>query len=144
MQTQDSSQSVNYWDYSDRFGYDLPACLHYNPQADVALEDIREVLAVYEGEHDSRDWRWILKLSGGRFALLKGGCDYTGWDCRSSADSAIAKTANQAAELLRDERFRGWSDDEANSAYLTVTEQLRDGRKKTKREAVGEALAEVE
>lgn len=129
----------DYWDYTDRFGYDLPACLNYNEQPGFGLADVVEILAVFEGENDSFEWRWILKLSKGRFALLKGGCDYSGWDCQSGADSEITRTAAQAVKLIRSEKFQGW-DDKAGSAYLAIQEQLRAGRKKTKREIVGEAL----
>lgn len=105
--------------------YDLSACLEYNQQP-FDLLDIRRVLAVWEGEHDEEDWRWVIELwtpkqakkvlaavefvdgrsislskrigEEGRFVFLQGGCDYTGWDCQSWASSVFAKTALQAAK----------------------------------------------
>lgn len=73
--------------------YDLSACLEYNPQDGFTVEDIAEVLAVWEGENDGDDWRWILRLNDNRFVFLRGGCDYTGWDCQSFAVSRFAATA---------------------------------------------------
>lgn len=75
---------------------DLQSCLQYNPQG-FALRDIEKVLAVYEGENDGEDWSWILKLKDGRIALLVGGCDYTGWDCQSSADTSFHASPEGAA-----------------------------------------------
>lgn len=64
----------------DKFDYDLVAALEYNPQAHFGINDIEEVLAVYEGQNDGEEWRWILALKNGKFAYAIGGCDYTGWD----------------------------------------------------------------
>lgn len=81
---------------------DLIYCLEYNRQ-EFGIADIDEVLAVWEGENDEDDWRWILKMKKGkgkpegRYAFVQGGCDYTGWDCQSWATSAFAKTAKRAA-----------------------------------------------
>lgn len=90
---------------------DLQTCLEYNPQ-DFVFEDIKDVLAVIEGANDEANWHWILELKkefeGGTFAYLEGGCDYTGWDCRSSASSFFAKNpfdllgqSEESAELRR-------------------------------------------
>lgn len=81
--------------------YDLTACLNYNPQS-FTVEEISHVLAVWEGENEGDDWRWILQLQDGRYVYLIGGCDYTGWDCQSWANSTFADTAELAAiyELL--------------------------------------------
>ena len=58
--------------------YDLEACLQENPQDDITPETISAVLAVWEGENDGDDWRWVLAMRDGRFAFVQGGCDYTG------------------------------------------------------------------
>ncbi len=76
--------------------YDLWACLEFNPQPFNVL-DIERVLAVNEGTHDDRDWYWVILLRDGRYVYLQGGCDYTGWDCQSSADTAFYPTAEEAA-----------------------------------------------
>ena len=77
--------------------YDLVACLENNSQ-EYTIKDIEKVLAVYEGENDGEDWRWILQLKDGRFVFLQGGCDYTGWDCQSWAGSTFTENAEEAAK----------------------------------------------
>jgi len=83
--------------------YDLIACLEYNPQRTFTVDDIEQVLAVWTGENDGDDWRWVVRLSPdpdygeARFAFIQGGCDYTGWDCQSWATHAFAGSAQEAA-----------------------------------------------
>lgn len=79
--------------------YDLFACLENNPQDAFMVADIRRVLAVWEGANDGDDWRWVIELFDGRFVFLRGGCDYTGWDCRSSASHWTAVSPEESAEL---------------------------------------------
>ena len=85
--------------------YSICGCLEYNAQ-NFDVTDIEKVVAVWEGENDGDDWRWVLKVTkdcaeknGGRYVFLQGGCDYTGWDCRSWATSQFTKTALKAARL---------------------------------------------
>jgi hypothetical protein len=68
---------------------ELQICLAYNPQK-FAFEDIDVQLAVVPGEADGPDWHWIVRLTDGSFALIEGGCDYTGWDCQSDAESTVS------------------------------------------------------
>lgn len=87
--------------------YDLTACLEYNPQEGYTVDDIAEVLAVWEGQNDGDFWRWILRLNDGRFVFLDGGCDYTGWDCQSEATSVFAATAIEVLALgIKDQMDR--------------------------------------
>ena len=92
-----------YGDYEDRLkdhgiDYDLFACLDENPQKTFTVFDIKKVWAVWEGERDGDDWRWVLELNSGAFVFLQGGCDYTGWNCQSWATHAFADTLELAAE----------------------------------------------
>jgi hypothetical protein len=81
--------------------YDLQSALEHNPQDNgLVIEDIERVLAVVEGENDERDWHWIAKLHDGRIAYISGGCDYTGWDCQSNADSEIFGSIEAALALV--------------------------------------------
>src|SRR6185503_6561645 len=66
--------------YKKGIDYDLEGCLEYNPQSFI-VDDIKKVLAVIEGENDGSDWHWVLLLNDNRYIYLRGGCDYTGWDC---------------------------------------------------------------
>lgn len=109
--------------------YDLSACLEYNPQDGFTVEDIAEVLAVWEGENDGDDWRWILRLQDHRFVFLRGGCDYTGWDCQSYAVSFFAASA---VECLNHETV--------NDVHTELLVQLENGKNKTWRETKDDEL----
>jgi hypothetical protein len=119
--------------------YDLTACLEYNPQP-FQLEDVEKVLAVFTGEHDGTEWRWVLKLNkaaskkyDSKFVYLQGGCDYTGWDCRSSAWSNFCETAKQAAEFSKNNN--GYEDETFKlGVYTKLIEQLKSKKNKTWRE----------
>lgn len=81
--------------------YDLRAACGENG---IDSSDIEAVLLEITGENDERDWHWIVKTKAG-FAYITGGCDYTGWDCRSSADRHDAETLEGALALTpQDER----------------------------------------
>lgn len=109
--------------------YDLRACLEHNPQEGYTAEDIAEVLAVWEGANDGDDWRWILRLNDGRFVFLQGGCDYTGWDCRSWAESDFAGLPDVLLIVKQDE---------PEEVLNSLRQQLIDGKAKTWHEAKGE------
>ena len=134
---------MSYYDneeeYNKRgFDYDLVACLEYNGQP-FDIEEVEKVLAVFEGEKDEYDWSWILKLNKkaskkykAKFVYLQGGCDYTGWDCRSSAESHFCKTALQAAELAKTTRYG--NDTFKSGVYTKLIDQLKNSKNKTWRE----------
>lgn len=108
--------------------YDLLKCLEYNPQSRFNTRDIARILAVHEGYNDEEDWRWILELKDKTFVYLRGGCDYTGWDCQSSAVSVITRTAKDAADIEK-LIFGG-----AIDVHKSLIKQLRKGKKETWRD----------
>jgi hypothetical protein len=57
---------------------DLSAAIEYNSV--VLPSPISEILATITGDNEGPDWHWIVKLDGGEYAYITGGCDYTGWD----------------------------------------------------------------
>ena len=65
---------------------DLWYALKYNPPVQFKVEDVRDIVAEVAGANDEYDWWWVLKMDGGKYFLLSGGCDYTGWDCQSSTE----------------------------------------------------------
>lgn len=94
---------MGYYDNQEEYDkrgidYDLCACLDYNSISFTA-DEIEKVLAVWEGENDADDWRWVLQLKDKRFVFLQGGCDYTGWDCQSWATCAFAESPEDAAKF---------------------------------------------
>lgn len=60
--------------------YDLNAAIEFNLHGELSTDDISDVLATVSGANDEDDWFWVLAMSDGRFAMVQGWCDYTGWD----------------------------------------------------------------
>jgi len=62
------------------------------------------------GEADGPDWYWVVEMrseyKGKKFALVVGGCDYTGWDCQSSAKIFFFDTIEEAAQSAKDDYYR--------------------------------------
>jgi hypothetical protein len=82
---------------------DLKSCVEYNLDQSV-LSDAKDVLATVAGANEGDDWYWVLLMKEGNFSLVQGGCDYTGWDCQSSATVVYADTAYAAVALARLDR----------------------------------------
>lgn len=71
-------------------------------------ENVVSLLGLSEGEKDERDWVCYGKLKDGRYFVARGGCDYTGWDCRASNSGDVANTKKNiiAFGLSAEERGR--------------------------------------
>ncbi len=65
--------------YERKVDYDLESCINYNLPG-IEVSQIKGIWACVPGEADGPNWYWVLELNDGRFGLLYGGCDYTGWD----------------------------------------------------------------
>lgn len=61
-------------------------------------EDVAEIRGLCEGENEGPDWIIWGRLKDGRWFFARGGCDYTGWDCRADNDGDVAATE---ADLIR-------------------------------------------
>lgn len=83
-----------------RIDYDLSAAIGYNPVPGFALEDVAYVLGAVLGENDGPDYWWLVAMRDHTYAVVNGGCDYTGWDCQSSANAEIFPTLRQALESI--------------------------------------------
>ena len=134
---------MGYWkntaEYNARgIDFDLAACLDNNEQPGFTVDDIARVLGVYEGEHDSYDWRWLVKLSDGRYASIQGGCDYTGWDCQSSADSAIFTNVADALRWFK--TVDRWDSDRNTDAWQAIARQLTSTKDQTWHERTGKDM----
>lgn len=128
---------MSYYDNPEKYSeigadYDLVACLEENPQEGFTIDDIAKVLAVFEGENDETDWHWILRLKDDRFIYLSGGCDYTGWDCRSWASHSVVNSPSDALFLVGEQYFR--RDVTREQIVSSLSEQLEEGKNKTWRE----------
>lgn len=129
---------MSYYDNPEKYeaigaDYDLVACLQYNPQDTFNIDDVAKVLAVVEGENDGADWHWILRLNDNRFVYLSGGCDYTGWDCQSSASHDFVLTPEDALLLVEGCEYCSPSTTKEEIA-ASLSKQLAEGKEKTWRE----------
>lgn len=71
-------------------------------------EDVVEISEMVEGEHDGPDWVVYGRLADGRWFVARGGCDYTGWDCRAGNGGDVANTKDEIIRygLTQEERER--------------------------------------
>jgi hypothetical protein len=115
--------------------YDLLACLDYNPQP-FGPGSIERVVAVWQGENDGDSWRWVILLTDGRYAYLKGWCDYTGWDCQSGAASGFFEDPDTAIRLGVP------GDPDGDDVKAELRRQIAEGKEKTRHQIVGEQMRE--
>ncbi len=135
MLAYEGGKQVNYYEAEEALkkrgiDYDLSACLEYN-SPDLTIDDIEMVLAVWEGEKDEDDWRWIIRKTDGSVILLVGGCDYTGWDCRSGAQSFPAASVTDALYQVATEDFSYANDRHREVIIQHMKDQLDAGVKAT-------------
>lgn len=71
--------------------------------APMTRDDIAEVLASVNGENDGPDWLGLFRLFDGRYLIASGGCDYTGWDCQTGNNLAVARTLEDAIQFGLDD-----------------------------------------
>lgn len=72
--------------------YDLAAAIENNPRDIIGCTGIIDkVFGEITGERDERDWHWLVGFTDGQVGYITGGCDYTGWDCRSDITVKIFK-----------------------------------------------------
>jgi hypothetical protein len=81
--------------------------------ATFTREDVAEIFGIEEGERDGDEWIVYGKLQDGRYFIARGGCDYTGWDCRASNSGDVA---NNLPDLIR----YGMSDDERSRFNVSL------------------------
>jgi hypothetical protein len=56
------------------------------------LDDVLNIIDASVGENDGADWLVVGVLKDGRWFYIQAGCDYTGWDCRSSGHAHVGDT----------------------------------------------------
>jgi len=71
-----------------------------HPQPCFTADDIAEVVrfALIPGPegYADEDLTAIVRLKDGRYVAMEGGCDTTGWDCRSFVDATLHDTEEDA------------------------------------------------
>lgn len=108
--------------------WDLQYCLEYNPQ-DYLVTDIKNVIAYVPGEHDGKQYYWIFQLKNNQIVYLTGGCDYTGWDCQSWANTTYLTDASILLTVVDDKEV-----------LKSLIDQVNTKRKQTWREKIEEKL----
>lgn len=96
---------------------DIPLGSNVSPVT-FCREDVAEILGQEEGENDGPDWIVYGRLTDGRFFLARGGCDYTGWDCRADNSGNVAATVE---DLIR----FGMNEDERKRFKVALVEDFR-------------------
>ena len=61
---------------------------------------IDAIMSTIAGEPEGANWHWLVLLSSGRFAYITGGCDYTGWDCKSNCEAFEADSLREVLRLV--------------------------------------------
>lgn len=114
-------------------GYYTSSYLEENPEHPI--HNVAEVLAADAGEHDERDWIAILRMKDGQWAMLRAGCDYTGWDCRAGGSMEYFETVDEAcsAMSLTPEELKRLAPDLAVAAQegrvCLTTKEPEDGKR---------------
>lgn len=100
-------------DWNDDTPYDLDNLFKYACEAPFELPTEAEIYACVMGENDESEWHWIFSVDG-KFYYAHGGCDYTGWDCRSwgeieeHPELLAALQAVPEVEAYYNRRIRHW------------------------------------
>lgn len=111
-------EQLNNYDWAEVFGEGTGGnCTPINPQpalpsyngslATFSREDVAEIFQQEGGENDGDEWIIYGRLKDGRYFSARGGCDYTGWDCRASNSGCVAETRDDIIRFgLTDEDRR--------------------------------------
>lgn len=67
--------------------------------APVSINDVREVVAVDDGENEGAHWIGSFRLFDGRFAFLSAWCDASGFDCQGGGEVQVSDTLNAQIRL---------------------------------------------
>lgn len=120
---------MGYWDNQEEYAkrgmdYDFCAAVEYN-NIDVDFDNVRKVLALFEGENDGDSWRWIFVTNDNRYAFMKGWCDYTGWDCQSGCNVTYFDNIKDTVRfMITEESTGGWQNEKRKDVINSLITQL--------------------
>lgn len=102
---------INEYDWVEAFKYvGTPSVApgSYTSNATFTRDDVVEILHAVDGCNEGPDWVGVFFLQDGRYACLRAGCDYTGWDCQAFGSADVADSYDQIARfgLTAEERQR--------------------------------------
>lgn len=65
-----------------------------------SVDNVTEVIAADAGYNDGDNWIAVVKLNTGGYAVMRAGCDYTGWDCCAGGNIEYYSTVEDAISVL--------------------------------------------
>lgn len=86
-----------------RIDVDLSSACEFNDVAPFRLQDVAYVLAALMGENDGPSFHWVVAMKDHTYAYVSGGCDYTGWDCSSSAYAGIKPSLREVMSQVEND-----------------------------------------
>ena len=70
-----------------------------------------EILWSWTDGQDEPHYSWLVKFKDGRFALVEGWHDYTGWDCQSGVEVChVGESEAECAGYLTDDPRRAYAE----------------------------------
>lgn len=89
----------------------LGHCKPYDAEDIGPVKNVSEVITCSAGQNDEAEWIAVVGWGGpeGSFAVMRAGCDYTGWDCQAGGKIEFYKTREEALSpntLTAEERER--------------------------------------
>lgn len=106
-------QFLEDYDWENIFGehWILPVYDSIDPlilQNKISRADVKEIIALVNGENDGFEWVGIFLLNNGLYVAAFGSCDYTGWDCQGGSTLFFASSLENAIQfgLNSDQRER--------------------------------------
>ncbi len=57
----------------------------------LRIDEVNEIIAISNGENDGKSWIGLFKIRYKYYLMVRGWCDYTGWDCQADGDAQIAQ-----------------------------------------------------
>lgn len=113
MTTENAPQippEISDYDWEQAFGFASPDPIPGYAGSITAFtrQDVETIIAKDDGANDGPEWIGVFKLRDGRFACLRAGCDYTGWDCQCGGNSQVASSQKDIIRfgLTTEERTR--------------------------------------
>jgi hypothetical protein len=126
---------------------DLWQALDNARECGLSYDHVQEILAVLEGS-DVEDWYWVARDTNGRYLIVQGDSEYSGWDAGSYVTVTEFATLSDCTENLPSGTHHQY--DAATNEFQIVdraTElrrQLREGRAQTLREQINEYVEKYE
>lgn len=88
---------IDNYDWEEAFKFangaeDVPLPILDDPVSAAPFDraDVKQIIALENGENDEEDWIALFELHDGRFAYLQAGCCTTGWEAYGGGFAHVA------------------------------------------------------